>query len=253
MLALYVGGDLPEFKASRLMAHLQSCDECAAELKTLRQSRVATEKIGGSDIPKALPADFADQVIGIVSAGKSSSLRQVWFRSGFQRMRPVAILSAVVVIVLIAVGVTQMVKDNKIESVARWRMELIQSVGGNGTGVAWETIPNLNDVFETPVRMDQFDPPREAGVYAVMHRIEAEGEPPRYVIDYCGESRRLGPFRGHPWINQSKGRLLSRAGSEENVYIAVMLMPDSTPKDRRDIEAVLIEAFNPYFNRVKGA
>ena len=253
MLALYVGGDLPGSKASRLEVHLESCPECSAELEALRRPQAAIEEIGAVDIAENLPADFADQVFRIANTTAKAPTPGKISRTGFQRLRPVVIIGAVAVLALIAISVTRMGGPVKIDSLAQWRMDLIRSVKGNGKGVAWEGIPYLADVFEKPVRVDQFDPPREAGVFAVMHRIESEGELPRYIIDYCGESRRLGPFTGNPWVNQSKGRLLSRAGSEENIYIAVMLMPDSTRKYRRNIESVLIEAFNPYFNRVKGA
>jgi hypothetical protein len=109
------------------------------------------------------------------------------------------------------------------------------------------------DCLEGPISLNLWDAPRRPGVYAIMHKPDPENHPDAYVIDYCGEGSRLSSYRNYPWLKHRVTRLLSRSGSEDNLYIAYCPMPASDRRIRQELRRTLIGRFDPYFNRHEGA
>lgn len=248
-LALYAGGDLPETEVSELLEHTGGCPSCAKEMESLKKARLIADNIGKADLPQTLPADFAEQISRMaanvnIGQGRASRFERRW--------KVAAAFGAVVVAILLVIGVAGIMRDNDIRSITRWQEEWIRAAGEHHSGVPWETMQSLVGLFGKPVKLEEWIPPGEPGVYAIMHRADSGGDPAKYTIDYCGETRKLGWYRGYPWLQQVKKKLLSQAGSTDNIYIAVIIMPESTGDERRTVEKALIRAFNPYFNREKG-
>jgi hypothetical protein len=115
-----------------------------------------------------------------------------------------------------------------------------------------ELAEEFGSCIEGPYRLADWKAPSEAGVYAIMHRRDPGGSPDTYVVDYCGESDQLSRGRSYPWYEQRMRRLVARAGSEENVYIAVCILERSSRADRVKIERAIIDRCTPYFNVRKG-
>jgi hypothetical protein len=113
----------------------------------------------------------------------------------------------------------------------------------------WDPEHIFFKTFDGPYRLDNWEAPKQSGVYAVLHKTTSDEGPITYIIDYCGQGRNLSSYRGYPWIHHRIKRLVARTGATENVYIAVFLMPDSSKLERRQIEEALVKTFNPYFNR----
>jgi hypothetical protein len=93
---------------------------------------------------------------------------------------------------------------------------------------------------EGPKPILSWEPPYRAGLYAVMrpHKTESDS----FVVLYIGESGNLserGFLRNHHKYPCWK----TKAGSDENLYIAIHKMPDSTENDRRRVEALVIRKY----------
>jgi len=249
-LALYAGGDLPEAEVSLLMAHIDDCSACAFELEQLRKAMAAVGRLGQADIPEPLPAGFSSEIYRSAAGSKSNQ----GYRSIIQWGRsPIVIFGGVAVVLLLVIGLAGIMRDDKIRAITQWQNEWIRTAGENRSEVPWEAMQSLSGFFGNPIKLQEWTPPGQPGVYAIMHRADSGDGAVKYTIDYCGESRRLGLYRGYPWLPQVKKRLLSQTGSIDNIYIAVILMPESTGDERRAVEEAIIKAFNPYFNRGKGA
>jgi hypothetical protein len=128
--------------------------------------------------------------------------------------------------------------------------EKIMSISHKGASeLEWDPEHIFFKTFDGPFKLENWEAPRQSGVYALLHRNTSEEGEISYVFDYCGQGNNLSSYRGYPWIQHRMKRLISRTGSKENVYIAVLLMPDSTKQERRQIEAALRQKFDPYFNK----
>ena len=97
--------------------------------------------------------------------------------------------------------------------------------------------------FEGPFQLQNWDAPRKAGVYVILHK-NASGN---YTVDYVGESENLDD-RGFPWNHHKSSCWISNAGSKVNVYIAVRYMPGSTSRQRTAVEGELIKEYSPPCN-----
>ncbi len=96
--------------------------------------------------------------------------------------------------------------------------------------------------FTTPVRITTWDPPYRAAIYAISIRTSDEFSP-----IYFGESGNLdqrGFYRSH----HKYSCFLREVGSDENIYISIHLLPNSTEDERREIERRLISQYNPVCN-----
>ena len=110
----------------------------------------------------------------------------------------------------------------------------------------------FGDAVVGPIPISDWDPSGEAGVYAVMHKPDPDGAPSTFALDYCGESDQLRSYRGSPWVRQKQGRLIARAGSPENIYIVIIVLPKSNDAERRRIERDLRIEYKPFFNLKDG-
>lgn len=97
--------------------------------------------------------------------------------------------------------------------------------------------------FDGPYLLQNWDAPRKAGVYCILHRNSSTN----YNVDYVGESEDLAE-RGFPWNHHRADCWIRQAGSKSNVYIAVHYMPGSTQPQRTAIESELIRQYNPPCN-----
>lgn len=91
-----------------------------------------------------------------------------------------------------------------------------------------------NYLFKGPIPIVEWKPPYKAGIYTLLIP-DPRWDPIPYRPIYIGESGNLSrrdfirAHRQYPdWIQL--------AGSEDNLYIAVYLMPNSTPGERGVIE-----------------
>jgi len=249
-LALYAGGDLPEAEISELERHLDGCRSCTQGLDQLRRAINAVEQINEADIPDPLPDRMVSEIYQRATQAKSKSGS---LGTGKPRWRFAVAFGAIGLILVLIVALAGNFREDKIQAIIKWHHEWLRTAGENRSDIQWEAMRSLSGIFGSPIRLKEWTPPNKAGVYAIMHRADSGGGPVKYTVDYCGESRKLGAFQTYPWLPQVQKRLVSRTGSTDNVYIAVILMPESTGDERRAVEEVIIKAFNPYFNRQKGA
>jgi len=254
-MALHVGRDLPEHEVAELTEHIAACGNCAAELDVLWQMQAVFKDVAELQ-PSLLPANFAAGVVALTSATNGDRPRPRgfgWLRIGWM---PVTAVGALVVVFLVSVwlftdrggpaGSSPIVEGSS------------RVVAPDGTPqppvVMWaDLVERYGSRIDGPVPLARWEPPDAPGVFVIMHRPDPQGTPESYRLDYCGESARFGAYRGSPWTWQRERRLLSRAGSWDNVYIAVITLPGSSGSERRRIEKTLIEEYNPYFNIRNGA
>jgi len=100
--------------------------------------------------------------------------------------------------------------------------------------------------FDGPYRITDWDPPYRAAVYAIMYKRAISEE--LYTLIYIGESGNLDE-RGFYLSHHKYNCWLSYAGSDDNIYIGIHLMPNSTDEERRLVERDLINRLEPACNR----
>ncbi|MEN6424001.1 MAG: hypothetical protein ABFE13_01460 [Phycisphaerales bacterium] len=103
-----------------------------------------------------------------------------------------------------------------------------------------------NHPFTSPAPITLWEPPCCAAVYAIFARGPSCGPGSSRLI-YVGESDSLserGFWHSHP----HHGCWLQQAGGDDNLYIALHLMPVSTPKERHTVQAEIIAACRPCCN-----
>jgi len=101
--------------------------------------------------------------------------------------------------------------------------------------------------FYGPYPISMWNPPHRAAVYAIMTKPDPLNMPSSYRILCFGESDNLSErrfYRSHHKFNC----LINYAGSEENLYIGIHLMPDSTLVERKEVESNLIDRYKPVCN-----
>jgi hypothetical protein len=253
-LALYAGGDLPENEVPLLLAHVKQCADCAAELEALKHSLALVGEIAEADGPDPLPADFDWQVQQAVETSGRLQPRRTGFTARLIQWRPQISLGGITLAALLALFVAWDAWERVDESAQgpSGVSPPVPETAGQ-TEVNWDELKvNIASCMEGPYRLDGWEVPRQAGVYAIMHKPDPENKPDVYVIDYCGESAKLSSYRGYPWLEQRTKRMVARAGYEENVYIAVCLLDESSRQDRRRMEKALIKEYKPYFNVRRG-
>ena len=237
-LVLYVGNDLPAKKKISVESHLENCPTCMAKLEELEKMKQGLHTIAQSDSPDALRSDFPEQVTRLI--GKEPEGTQP---------KPVLITSiAAVGILLIVSAFIFFLSPSKV-SPERLAKEILAISEKGGSELVWDPENIFFKACDGPHRLDTWDAPKQSGVYAVLHKSTSDEGLITYIIDYCGQGRKLSSYKGYPWIRHRMKRLVARTGSADNVYVAVFLMPDSSKQQRRQIEKALLKAFNPYFNR----
>jgi hypothetical protein len=236
MILLYAGGDLPQNDIPILESHLAECPSCRSEVEKVRKSLTAIGKLDATDAPPPLPGDFAG---GIVSRVPSNITRKrLW-------PRVVAIGVAAAAILLLAMAWWIKVEIDQFEKNMQAALES-----------QLLTVKILSEFLDEsivePTPVEEWQPTEEAGVFLVMHQPDPENRPDHFAIDYCGERSRLGSYQGYSWLPQIKRRLLARAGTEDNVFVAVYPMPGSTRSERKYVKQQIIEEYDPHFNRDRG-
>ncbi len=103
----------------------------------------------------------------------------------------------------------------------------------------------LGDIeFEGPHPLLQWGPPYMAAVYAIMMLSVEEKT---YHVLYVGESEKLS-YRGFYRTHHRYDCWERHAGSIQKLYVAFYRMPDSTQGDRKRVEHLLINRYNPPCN-----
>jgi hypothetical protein len=220
-----------------------------AELEELKKMKQGLHTIAQSDIPDALQSDFAEQVTRLIGEKKVSK-QPTHEKSSFWLMpKPILITSITAVGILIIVSAVFFFLSPSGVSPERLAREILAISEKGASELVWDPDNIFFKAFDGPYRLDNWDAPRQPGVYAVLHKSTSDEGPITYTIDYCGQGRNLSSYKGYPWIRHRMKRLVARTGSADNVYVAVFLMPDSKKQERRQIEKALLKAFDPYFNR----
>jgi len=99
--------------------------------------------------------------------------------------------------------------------------------------------------FDGPYLLSTWKPPQRAGVYVIMMKdVYRLGKD---KILYVGESSNFSE-RGFLTNHHKYDCWLKYAGSADNLYICVHLMPNSTHQQRKAIESALIEQYKPICN-----
>lgn len=247
-LVLFVGDDLPERKKTALLSHMEQCPECVSELEKFKRSREYVKTIAQNDLPGTLPSDFSANINRLIIENEEHN-RLIQSKSKFHfRLKPAMVLGIFALGILLITGtILKILSPGKISPDQLFKEIQLISYKGNPE-LEWDPEHIIFKAFEGPFRLDIWESPGQAGVYAVMHKADPENRPNTFIIDYCGHGRNLSLYTGYPWIQQRKKRLVARTGSLDNVYIAVFLMPGSSKQERRRIEKALIKAFDPYFN-----
>jgi len=103
-----------------------------------------------------------------------------------------------------------------------------------------------NYQFDGPHPIKSFRPLYRAGIYAIM-LFDSRITPMPYNILYFGESGNLSE-RDFNTSHHKYNCWLRYAGSIENLYIGVHLMPNSTEQQRCTLESELINMYSPVCN-----
>lgn len=101
--------------------------------------------------------------------------------------------------------------------------------------------------FEGPFPMEEWNPPRNAAVYAIMMRPDSISKPNTYRVIYFGESGNLSD-RGFLRSHEKFGCWINAAGSTANLYIGIHQMPGSTASQRGSLESKLVAQYRPACN-----
>lgn len=250
MLGLYVEGDLSDDKVPELLAHLKQCPKCAAELSEMKRSQEVVKKIGEEDVPAPLPTNFSHNIKQIIIDEQAMHAKSKQPGFGLMRRRPAFALVGIALVAVIAVFIFRAIPWNDGGDISSRAVELIL----NGQGMlSWNEFEReFAGGFEGPVKLNEWQPENMAAVFTVLQKSGVDNDSEIYKIIFCGEGRSLSAISRYPWIEQRIKRLADHAGSADNLYIAVYLMPGSSKLDRQKIETKLIEKFKPYFNRYKG-
>jgi len=101
--------------------------------------------------------------------------------------------------------------------------------------------------FDGPYPITDWEPLYRAAVYAIMMKPDSRNKPSTFRILYFGESGNLsdrGFYRSHHKYNC----WIKNAGSDDNLYIGIHTMPNSSEEERQRVEAALIDQYNPVCN-----
>ena len=107
-----------------------------------------------------------------------------------------------------------------------------QSKEGSTTGILLDGLS-----FSKPLAIDEWDPPRKAGLYIIVRKDDER-------IAYVGESGKLDNrefWKGH----QKYKCWLRVAGAEKNLAIAFHPMLNSTQDQRKELESNLVRKLHP--------
>ena len=226
LLALHVGGDLPEHDTGKMLAHLEHCAPCKAELVRLQSARTLIEHAAKADTPNPLPADFSRRILLEVLEER---VQKPSFVSGVIkniRWKPALALGAAALAVLVAWGPVQDIINTRTGFPGMRGRTVRQSQALNPGEIVWGARIQLIGKIVGPCRLsDEIDPPDEPGIYAVLHRPDPQNRPDVFAVDYIGQSSRLSSPVGYLALYRQRDILLTRAGSKDSLF--VVFYPDA--------------------------
>ncbi|MFC1540886.1 anti-sigma factor family protein [Candidatus Latescibacterota bacterium] len=245
--ALYAGGDLPVRDIPNLMKHLDTCEECAGELETLKQSRSLVKEIARTDEPDDMPVDFANSVMDRIAEEPAPRPNRIIGIFDSMRRRPAAVFAAAAVVIIAYLGISHIMLQRRVRQFAL-RLEEVQEMLNRDRAEI-----ELSGGFlsarpvEGPFILGERELPDTPGIFAVLHKPDPENRPDTYIIDYLGDT--LDAEIGYAsWIELNREHFLVRAGSTDNIYVAVYRMPDSSVSYRLRVAGYFIHKHKPYFN-----
>lgn len=101
--------------------------------------------------------------------------------------------------------------------------------------------------FDGPYPITEWIPPYQAAVYAIMMKPDPENKPKEYRVIYFGGGSNLSEIKFYREKNKYNC-WIREADSEDNLYIGIYKMPNSTADERIEIESNLINQYNPVCN-----
>lgn len=241
--ALHAGGDLPERDIPNLMKHLADCRDCMEEFEVLKHARSITGELARTDVPVDLPADFSQTVMDRIAEEKT---RSFGFSEIF-RFRPAAVFAAAAIVVIAYLGVSHIMLQRKVHRFARRLEEVQEMVSRDRAEIQLSGSFLSAREIEGPFALAEWGQNDTPGIFALLHKPDPENRPDTYVIDYMGDTVSAGNDYA-AWVELNRETILSRAGSEDNIYIAVYHMPDSSESYRTRVAGFFIHKHKPYFN-----
>lgn len=102
--------------------------------------------------------------------------------------------------------------------------------------------------FTKPVKISEFSPPHQSGIYAILKEHTPIHYPQKYRILYIGETQDYSKrgFKFHEKITC----WIQNAGSWENIYISLYPTPSFSDQQRITLENTLIEYLKPPCNEI---
>ncbi|MCE5248687.1 zf-HC2 domain-containing protein [bacterium] len=246
MAALHAGGDLPPDDVTELMAHIDQCRNCAQKLAQIGRTLTLVHDAFGADVPPPLSGDFSAGIIGALERGQEKVEKQTAILRRYPRwMRTaVSVGAAAVLTAAVFLPAREALKEHRL-SVKR--EEILREAERNLAEIDLTSRIIADYSIEGPFRLNEWTQSPDPGIFAVLHKPDPDTHPDRYIIDYLGEAGRLS-YRGFTWTPVVRNCLLTHIDSEDNLYIAIYRMPDSTTLERQNISNILIRKFKPYFN-----
>ena len=104
------------------------------------------------------------------------------------------------------------------------------------------TIQILHYEFLGPVKLSEWGPPMDDVIYAIMSR-----DKDTFNVTYLGQSEKTD--KNDFFTKNEKFKCwLTHAGSENNLYLSIYLMPNSDEKDRQRIVDKAVSHYKPICN-----
>ena len=104
------------------------------------------------------------------------------------------------------------------------------------------TIQILHYEFLGPIKLEEWGPPMDEVIFVILAR-----EKDIFNVIYVEQSEKTN--QNNFFAKNEKFKCwLTHAGSEENLYLSIYLMPNSDEKDRQRIVAKAISHYKPICN-----
>ncbi len=246
LAALEAGGELEYEKHQALREHLEHCPACAEDFALLSGAVNYARSAAETNPVPELEDDFTDTLMRRIE-NETTAAELVRPRI-FHRFATVMKIPAVAAAALICITLLYRIRTDRTEYNLAMIHELLMREAAKPR--AELTIENgrIGSIsIEGPVRLDDWENRDVAGIFAVLHKPDPETRPDTYIVDYLGEAERLS-VRGFTWQRAFINTALTRAGNEDNIYIALYHMPDSSERERKIVTDTLIRKYKPHFN-----
>jgi len=241
-MALLVGGDLPNKKVAKLMAHLANCRFCTEELAQLKLSRKIVGKLAEIDMPDTLPEDFFRKILHDIADGsieKDRFYKRIYWK-------PVMAFAGAALVILLAFGATQDLLKSRRGFLALKSKPSGQFSAVNAGEVVWGAKFAFIRNLIGPSPLNEMEFPEEPGLFAILHKPDPINRPKVFAVNFIGENSRLSSLREDLVTIGKAEVLISRAGSRDSLYIVLYPIPESSEEERRQLKASLIDEYKPY-------